>query len=202
MWICLIGPPSCKNQIASDLSKQFNYRHAEVLKPLDKCDAVISNVDLLCMHYRQSIECSKTMHNENIVTVSSFWTQHLVYSKALLKCSLINEYEFKMSEHLYRSGAVKMEPPSLFVYLPSSHINISNRFDLKGDEGSEDWINYISEYHSEFVKDIRIPVVEIRGDQEYSEIWENIKFEVDQMRTSRASDQTLWTRTMFHSGYI
>ena len=108
-----------------------------------------------------------------------------------------------MSEYFYKKLSKSLEPPSVFIYTNASHITISDRISLKDQDAnvSEEWIDSVVKFYSDFVTLIRPPVIEIEAAQKYEAIWNNVQFDIDQMKTSKLSDETLWTRTMFHTGY-
>jgi len=204
MWICLIGPPTCKQNIAKDLSERSGYRHSTVTQPRFAGNhPEMVQYNFLDQYFRQNLEMQDRMSKEDLVTISSFWCQHEVYAKALHMNKIITDDDFELSEKFYKRLSRHLEPPSCFIYLTGTHIEIRSRLGLKNeDEGSEEWVEAVRTSYDEFVKKIRVPVIEIDGGKPYSSIWGEVDFDIAQMKTTRLSDQTLWTRTIFHSGRV
>lgn len=201
MWICLIGAPTCKQAIARDLAAKEKYKHEQISFPrFIERHPDSANLNLLDQYFRQNVDCQSRMMNENIVTISSFWSQHLVYAKSLLETSRIDQKAFEISEYFYNRLAKQLEPPSIFLYTAADHITVRDRMNLKREEEGEEWVDAVRRNYDELAKLIRVPVVEIDAGRTYSKIWDSVEFDVAQMKTTRSADQTLWRRTMFRSG--
>ncbi|HUW49238.1 MAG TPA: hypothetical protein VMW36_10890, partial [Patescibacteria group bacterium] len=98
----MIGPPTCKQAIAKDLVEKNGFKHESITYPrfIGKYPDSAS-LNMLDQYFRQNLDCQARMNNENIVTISSFWSQHLVYAKSLLETSRIDQKSFEISEYFY-----------------------------------------------------------------------------------------------------
>ena len=203
MWLALIGAPTCKQMVLNDLLRRTNFKSIEVNFPrYDSIRPESAHLNLLDQHFRINLEAQNRMGSEDIITVGSFWTQQLVYAQSLRDTSMIEEFDLEYSKGLYERLATKLTPPSYFIYFRASHLTVRDRINLKTEEDQrEDWVNAVIKHHEELVPRIRVPVVEVDASATYEKIWNDMEFEIDQMKTTRLSDATLWTRTMFRSGY-
>ena len=203
MWICLIGAPTCKQRLAMDIRDRGDFKFIEVnLPPLINTHPESAQINLLDQYFRITLDCQKRMNSENIVTIGSFWSQHLVYGNALLKSNDIDQKQFEISEYFYNRLAPLLEPPSFFIHCNASHMDVMDRVSLKNEEEREGWVELIRDGYKAHAELIRVPVVDVDAGTSYDKIWNGVEFDLAQMKTTRSTDQTLWRRTMFMSGYL
>lgn len=204
MWVCLIGPPTCKQKVAEDLRETAFFTHEMINYPAfpSKFPDMV-NLNLLDQYYRQTLDMQRRMDIENLVTISSFWSQYHVYSKALLECKIISQQEFDIVQKYYVKMAIDLDPPSFFIHLTASHIDVRNRINLKTEyDEREEWVEAIRENTHKLAELIRVPVIEVDAGQSYDKVWESIEFDIREMKTTRLADQTLWQRTVYHTGRL
>ncbi len=203
MWISVIGPPSCKETVAKQFENDLDFKFikAEMPYSFDKFPQS-ANLNLLDTYYRQALFCNKNMKDKDLITVGDYWSQIHVYTKVLHGCSMIESEDYIYANELYKKMAVGLEPPNLIIYLTSDTITVNNKLKLKNDDRSVEWVNGIINQFDAYVKSIRIPVVEVDGRMAFSKVWDFISFDKDQITSSKLNSETLWTRTIFRTGYV
>lgn len=205
MWICLIGAEgTCKQSIAEFLHKQEGFRVVgDEAEAVDwTSDHFLNQIDTLLKRYRLQFEdCQQSQNDEDIVQVRSFWDTHEVYSKVLRDEGQISQTDYKLIERLYETLMLSATPPQAVFYCYTNSIDAYNRMKLNREEPHhEEYLLAVRQAYAEYVRRIRIPVVEIPIDgDKFDNILDSVRFGLNSLKSTNLAGQSIWKRSMLRT---
>ena len=198
MWINIVGAPSSKQKIADTLVSEFSFQNN---CPITKDEVKnLSQPDLMRTYFERDKSKYQQGVGSNAVSINNFHFQHLVYARALYELNLLSNEDYDESQRIYNEFQSKIPPPSILIYLTADPVLIINKCKLEENEINESLVELILKYSAQVVEQIRIPVLEMEATAPFDRLWDDVKFEVDQIGTTRLAEQSFWTRTLFKAG--
>ena len=198
MWINVVGAPSAKQKIVSSLEQAFNFEISGSLTLEQTTD--LSQPELMRLYLEKDRLNAQIGLADNSASVNSFHFQHLVYARALYEMNLISNQDYDESQRIYNEFQSKIPPPSLIIYLRAAPVLIINKCKLEENSVNEALVELVIKYFNQLSEHIRVPLLELEATAPFDSLWEDVKFEIDQIGTTRLSDHTFWTKTLFKAG--
>jgi hypothetical protein len=141
----------------------------------------------------QSVSMSKKVASNCFILDTVF-----VHSKVNNARGEMSDVEFKGICDMAQSCLEKGFFPNAMLYVkPVNKMSCYNRMLLEGGRIDESRFLALSEAYEEYVKMLRIPVVEIYNSDNAGELIEQLKFNISSLNTSGLLEQGVWRRELF-----
>jgi hypothetical protein len=193
----ITGPDgSAKNEVAKILEDD-DFRIIKATPVQGDNDFEIQHHQMLSWYDLHMTEIQPNMKEQSLVQVRSFWDTHLVFTRALAMLDRISVKEQVMLDEMFSTLAPTLVPPNIVFNCVASNIDAESRLRLRGTQHIDEDLEAIRRrFYEEYVKRIRVPVVDIEIVQDWAKVTDQVRFGMASMDTTRLSTSTVWNRRM------
>jgi len=196
MWVSVIGGVgTCKEAIVDHMVEMEKFTPYKI-EEVEHSDPFWRQYQFLINRAHLQKEMQGVSHEHDVVSVSSVWDTHEVFSSYLLKTSQISSIEYERLDSLY-SLLVELKPPRVFIYLRNTTLFSHVRNSLTGKpEYSDEHIELIKYYYDKFVKFVKTPVIEIDVHQPMDKIISELQYGFHSVKATSVRE-SIWDRKIF-----
>lgn len=197
MWVSIVGACGTGKHSVLKMLEKDGYEFIPTNSPAEIAPGFDLEFSHACERLRVQVQAQKIMNKKNVVTVHTFWETQDVYVPIALKKDQLTYIEVARLTLMHNTFKEILEPPHAMIYIQSEKMNAFNRMSLRQQTVSQDDFNEQIRLFDEFVKKIRIPVVEIDGNRTPDQIKKDLEFGVASLKASTVGSQSFWNREFF-----
>lgn len=199
MWIAVIGGiGTCKGAVSDFLvGKDFSLNKIETTSDLLANNAFSDQFYFLLSRYKQAEAIKKRVNDYDFVSVRSFWDTG-IWTDFYRQKFMLDDINFEILKRLYNDLLPSLSPPQCFIYLKNSILFSQVRTSLSDStKHSDEDIKLIADLYDDFVKRVRLPVIEIDVNQSFDNVTREVVLGIDSIKTSSSFAQSIWERRIF-----
>lgn len=193
MWVSVIGASSTgKDTIAKFLVRLDYIQIKEKLTP-------IQEIDYFVYRLREHLSAQHIMYEKNVFTIRTVWDS-LLMSELAYEFGHITLDEFNKAKSYYTLFIEQdfISPPNLVVITKMSKKDIQNRTILNGRRPDDKEIDRQIERYEDFARRIKVPKIEVDMSQSPENIFNELSFGIDSVKSAMLSHKTIWKRSIFY----
>jgi thymidylate kinase len=193
MWISIIGASSTgKDVVAKFLTRLEYIQIKEESQPLKESDYFVYRL-------REHFSAQHIMYEKNVFTIRTIWDS-LLMSELAYEFGHITLDEFNNAKSYYNLFTDQdfISPPNLVVITKMPKKDVQNRTILNGRRPDDKEIDTQMERYDEFAQRIKVPKIELDMSQSPENVFNELSFGIDSVKSAMLSHKTIWKRGMFY----
>lgn len=202
MWIQIIGATGTGKEHILKIIQKDGYEYIDA--PVKTTTASLENeMSRASARIAATVAAAKVKDRRDVVTIRSYYDSRDIFIPIAEEFTQITKSERDLFFTAYEFVDNDFfTPPDVVVYCRATKINAINRAAMRGVEINDDVYNRQAELYAEYVKKIRVPVIELDSLGSPVDVGRNLEFGLASIKAANLSGRSIWEKSMFWTGEV
>lgn len=200
MWIQIIGATGTGKEAVLNLITKDGYEHIGWPVHQVQDNQLLQELNYAAVRARVDVKAASLMERKDIVTVRSYYESRDVFVPTAVEMTQMTKSDQQIFDTCYSFlDDDFFTPPDVVIFCKATKINALNRAAMRGVQINDDVFNKQVQLYDEYVKKIKVPVIELDSLADPAQVQKNLEFGISSIKTANLSSRSIWKRTMFWS---
>lgn len=200
MWIQIIGATGTGKEHVLNLIKKDGYEL--IGSPVVQLpeNQLLQELNYAAARACWDVKAASLMERKDVVTIRSYYESRDIFVPTAFQMTQLTKAELEIFQTCYSFLDDEFfTPPDVVLFCKATKVNALNRAAMRGVQINDDVFNKQVELYDEYVKKIRVPVIELDSLADPAHVQKNLEFGISSIKTANLSSRSIWKRTMFWS---